>query len=67
MYPGLSAFYQDSIVLQGWYLPEAAHPYWVLKNAGIDIDFAAPKGPNPPVDPSSVKVNSSLSDACCAN
>ncbi|KAK7470711.1 hypothetical protein VKT23_002133 [Stygiomarasmius scandens] len=40
----------------GWYLPEAAHPYWVLKNAGIDIDFAAPKGPNPPVDPSSVKM-----------
>ncbi|THV08614.1 ThiJ/PfpI [Dendrothele bispora CBS 962.96] len=40
----------------GWYLPEAAHPYYVLKNAGIDIDFAAPAGPNPPVDPSSVKM-----------
>lgn len=36
----------------GWYLPEAAHPYYVL-SPHHSIDFAAPRGPNPPVDPSS--------------
>ncbi|TDL29515.1 class I glutamine amidotransferase-like protein [Rickenella mellea] len=39
----------------GWYLPEAAHPYYVL-SPHHDIDFAAPAGPNPPVDPGSVKM-----------
>jgi len=40
----------------GWYLPEAAHPFNVLAAApGVEIDFAAPKGPNPPVDEGSVK------------
>ncbi|KAF8599112.1 class I glutamine amidotransferase-like protein [Ceratobasidium sp. AG-I] len=43
----------------GWFLPEAAHPYYVLHEK-VDIDFAAPLGPNPPVDPFSVK---SFSDA----
>ncbi|KAH8079092.1 ThiJ/PfpI [Cristinia sonorae] len=38
----------------GWYLPEAAHPYYVLE-PHAEIDFAAPKGPNPPVDEGSVK------------
>ncbi|KZW03702.1 ThiJ/PfpI [Exidia glandulosa HHB12029] len=38
----------------GWYLPEAAHPYYVLA-PHFEIDFAAPAGPNPPVDESSVK------------
>ncbi|EMD40839.1 hypothetical protein CERSUDRAFT_80494 [Gelatoporia subvermispora B] len=38
----------------GWYLPEAAHPYYVLA-PHAEIDFAAPGGPNPPVDPSSVE------------
>ncbi|OCB90865.1 NIF-domain-containing protein [Sanghuangporus baumii] len=38
----------------GWYLPEAAHPYEVLSH-DAEIDFAAPAGPNPPVDPGSVK------------
>ncbi|OSC98966.1 class I glutamine amidotransferase-like protein [Trametes coccinea BRFM310] len=38
----------------GWYLPEAAHPYFALAQK-YEIDFAAPKGPNPPVDPSSVE------------
>ncbi|KAG6812327.1 hypothetical protein H0H92_003411 [Tricholoma furcatifolium] len=38
----------------GWYLPEAAHPYWVLI-PHAKIDFAAPAGPNPEVDASSVK------------
>ncbi|KAF8165395.1 ThiJ/PfpI [Crassisporium funariophilum] len=38
----------------GWYLPEAAHPYYVLA-PHVDIDFAAPAGPNPPVDEGSIK------------
>ncbi|KAI0774095.1 class I glutamine amidotransferase-like protein [Fomes fomentarius] len=38
----------------GWFLPEAAHPYYVLSSK-YDIDFAAPNGPNPPVDESSVQ------------
>ena len=28
----------------GWYLPEVAHPYFVLRDAGFQIDFASPKG-----------------------
>ncbi|KZV65678.1 class I glutamine amidotransferase-like protein [Peniophora sp. CONT] len=39
----------------GWYLPEAAHPYYSFANAGFNVDFAAPAGPNPPVDEYSVK------------
>jgi len=38
----------------GWYLPEAAHPYYVL-SPHFPIDFASPDGPNPPLDLSSVK------------
>jgi len=36
----------------GWYLPEAAHPYYIL-SSHFSIDFAAPAGPNPPLDPHS--------------
>lgn len=39
----------------GWYLPEAAHPYYVLA-PHFAIDFASPAGPNPPVDESSVQM-----------
>jgi len=39
----------------GYYLPEAAHPYYSFKEANYDIEFAAPKGPNPPVDNYSVE------------
>ncbi|KAI0308707.1 class I glutamine amidotransferase-like protein [Amylostereum chailletii] len=39
----------------GWYLPEAAHPYYVLA-PHFPIDFAAPEGPNPPLDSASVKL-----------
>ncbi|KAH9482967.1 Glyoxalase 3 [Psilocybe cubensis] len=38
----------------GWYLPEAAHPYYVLAPHAT-IDFAAPKGSNPPIDEGSVQ------------
>ncbi|BGO94739.1 hypothetical protein NBRC10512_007314 [Rhodotorula toruloides] len=40
----------------GWYLPEAAHPYYVFKNAGYNITFASPKGGKAPLDPSSVEM-----------
>ncbi|KAF9821265.1 hypothetical protein IEO21_00873 [Rhodonia placenta] len=39
----------------GWYLPEAAHPYYVLA-AHHEVDFASPNGPNPPVDEGSVEM-----------
>ncbi|CAE7179503.1 unnamed protein product [Rhizoctonia solani] len=39
----------------GWYLPEAAHPYYVLHNK-FKIDFASPNGPNPDVDEGSVRM-----------
>ncbi|SJL01872.1 related to NonF protein, involved in nonactin biosynthesis [Armillaria ostoyae] len=38
----------------GYYLPEAAHPYYTLA-PHVSIDFASPKGPNPPVDQGSVE------------
>lgn len=28
----------------GWYLPEAAHPYYVLKDAGFELVAASEKG-----------------------
>lgn len=28
----------------GWYLPEAAHPYYVLKEAGFELVAASEKG-----------------------
>ncbi|KAL4242039.1 Class I glutamine amidotransferase-like protein [Abortiporus biennis] len=37
----------------GWYLPEAAHPYYVLE-PHADIEFASPKGPNPPIHERSI-------------
>jgi len=38
----------------GWYLPEAAHPYYIL-SPHVKVDFASPKGPNPPIDEYSVQ------------
>ncbi|KAG8856318.1 hypothetical protein FRB96_006469 [Tulasnella sp. 330] len=38
----------------GWYLPEAAHPYYVLAPTH-NITFASPAGANPPLDPFSVE------------
>jgi len=37
----------------GWYLPELAHPYYVLANVA-DITIASPKGGTAPLDKSSV-------------
>ncbi|KAG6835825.1 hypothetical protein H0H93_014298, partial [Arthromyces matolae] len=39
----------------GWYLPEAAHPWYIL-SPHATIDFAAPAGPNPEVDEDSVQI-----------
>ena len=39
----------------GWYLPEAAHPAIVLKEANIGVDFASPAGGEAPLDQSSVE------------
>ncbi|KAF8913849.1 ThiJ/PfpI [Gymnopilus junonius] len=38
----------------GWYLPEAAHPYYKISPVA-NVDFASPKGSNPPIDEGSVK------------
>ncbi|KAN0128587.1 Class I glutamine amidotransferase-like protein, partial [Lactarius tabidus] len=38
-----------------WFLPKAAHPYYVL-SPQFPIDFSAPGGPNIPLDPGSVEV-----------
>nr|GAT46294.1 predicted protein [Mycena chlorophos] len=38
----------------GYYLPEAAHPYYVLAPHAT-IDFASPSGGDIPLDPSSAK------------
>ena len=49
--------------MQGWYLPEAAHPFYIL-SPHVAIDFASPAGPHPPVDENSVKA--SLAIAFCS-
>ena len=28
----------------GWYLPEVAHPYYMFKDAGYEIEACSPKG-----------------------
>jgi putative intracellular protease/amidase len=37
----------------GFWLEELAAPYYVLKEAGVDITLASPKGGQPPLDPKS--------------
>ena len=39
----------------GYYLPEIAHPYYILKNAGYTLVAASPKGGKAPLDQSSVE------------
>lgn len=38
----------------GWYLPEAAHPYWKFVEAGHTVTWASIQGGSAPCDPSSV-------------
>jgi putative intracellular protease/amidase len=37
----------------GFWLEEFAAPYYVLKDAGVEITIASPKGGQPPIDPKS--------------
>src|SRR5690348_10215258 len=37
----------------GFWLEEGAAPYFVFRDAGIDITLASPKGGQPPIDPKS--------------
>jgi putative cofactor-binding repeat protein len=37
----------------GFWLEEFAAPYYVLRDAGVDVTLATPKGGQPPVDPKS--------------
>jgi putative intracellular protease/amidase len=37
----------------GFWLEEFATPYYILKDAGLDITLASPKGGQPPLDPKS--------------
>jgi hypothetical protein len=53
--PLIQSLFLEAHNHQGWYLPEAAHPYYTFKAAGFDVDFTSPKGANPPVDEYSVK------------
>ncbi len=38
----------------GFFLSELTHPYYVLKDAGFDIELASPKGGPAPIDPKSI-------------
>lgn len=38
----------------GYYLPEAAHPYYVFVKNGFKVVFASPKGGKSPCDESSI-------------
>src|SRR6476646_7061820 len=37
----------------GFWLAEFAAPYFVFRDAGIDLTLASPKGGQPPIDPKS--------------
>lgn len=37
----------------GYYLPEVTHPYYALREAGVDVDIASVDGGEPPMDESS--------------
>ncbi|MBY6109967.1 type 1 glutamine amidotransferase domain-containing protein [Halomonas sp. DP1Y21-3] len=37
----------------GFWLEELAAPYYVLKDAGVEVTLASPKGGQPPLDPAS--------------
>ena len=53
--------------MKGWFVPEAAHPYYIL-SPHVTIDFVSPAGPNPPVDKSSIQASlASLAILFCTN
>ena len=46
----------------GFWLEELAAPYYVFKDAGVDITLASPKGGQPPLDPKSNEPDSQTRD-----
>ena len=34
----------------GYYLPEVSHPYYALRDAGLEVDIASPRGGEAPMD-----------------
>ncbi|GFE65648.1 type 1 glutamine amidotransferase domain-containing protein [Litoreibacter roseus] len=46
--------FPESDRLTGFYMDEMAIPYWALRDAGVEIDFASIKGGEAPADPSSI-------------
>lgn len=44
----------------GWYLSEVSHVYSPLSNAGIEVEFASPKGGIAPMDPKSLNLEDKL-------
>lgn len=47
----------------GFYLSEAAHPYQVFREAGLEVKLASPKGGWAPVDPKSLDLEDSANAA----
>ena len=45
----------------GFWLEELAAPYYVFKDAGIEVTLASPKGGRPPLTPRATKPNSAPS------
>ena len=39
----------------GFWIEEFAAPYYTLKDAGVEITIASPKGGQPPIDPKSAE------------
>ena len=37
----------------GYYLPEVTHPYYAMRDAGLEVDIASPRGGEAPMDASS--------------
>ena len=50
----------DTGTATGWYLPEAAHPYHVFKEANCKISWASPNGGSTPLDPASIDLSDGL-------
>jgi putative intracellular protease/amidase len=48
----------------GFWLEELAAPYYVFKDAGVEITLASPKGGRPPLDPKSDEPKSREGRGC---
>ena len=48
----------------GFWLEEFAAPYYILKDAGLDVTLASPKGGQPPLDPRSDDPDSETESMC---